>query len=117
MFGGANLILQGVWAQNWVEPDTTSWGGLAQGGFFLNPSVEAFGSFAAANVVNLQGMAQAGINWYIDRQSLKLTGRVVVPVFGNPQGVTADVLPPQGLGGGSNPNNSVSVVLQLQADF
>jgi hypothetical protein len=117
MFGGANLILQGVWAQNWVEPDTTSWGGLAQGGFFLNPSVEAFGSFAAANVVNLQGMAQAGINWYIDRQSLKLTGRVVVPVFGNPQGVTADVLPPQGLGGGSNPNNNVSVVLQLQADF
>jgi hypothetical protein len=117
MFGGANLILQGVWAQNWVEPDTTSWGGLVQGGFFLHPVIEAFGSFAAADVVDLQGMAQAGINWYIARQSLKLTGRVVVPVFGNPQGVTADVLPPQGLAGGPNPNNNVSVVLQLQAEF
>ena len=117
MFGGANLILQGIWAQDWVEPDATSWGGLVQGGFFLNPVLEAFGSFAAADVVNLQGMAQAGLNWYIDRQSLKLTGRVVVPVFGNPQGVTADVLPPQGLAGGPNPNNDVSVVLQLQAEF
>jgi hypothetical protein len=117
MFGGANLILQGIWAEDWVEPDATSWGGLVQGGFFLNPVLEAFGSLAAADVVNLQGMAQAGINWYIDRQSLKLTGRVVVPVFGNPQGVTADVLPPQGLAGGPNPNNTVSVVLQLQAEF
>jgi hypothetical protein len=117
MFGGANLILQGVWAEDWVEPDATSWGGLVQGGFFLNPVIEAFGSFAAADVVNLQGMAQAGVNWYIARQSLKLTGRVVVPVFGNPQGVTADVLPPQGLAGGPNPNNNVSVVLQLQAEF
>jgi hypothetical protein len=68
-------------------------------------------------VVNLQGMVQAGVNWYISRQSLKLTGRVVVPVFGNPQGITTEVLPPQGLAGGPTPNNNVSVVLQLQAEF
>ena len=68
-------------------------------------------------VAGLQGMAQAGVNWYISRQSLKVTGRVVVPVFGNPQGLTAEVLPPQGLAGGPAPNNNVSVVLQLQAEF
>jgi hypothetical protein len=117
MFGGANLILQGIWAYEWVEPDASSWGGLVQGGFFVNDVIEAFGSFAAADVVNLQGMVQAGVNWYISRQSLKLTGRVVVPVFGNPQGITTEVLPPQGLAGGPTPNNNVSVVLQLQAEF
>ena len=117
MFGGANLIVQGIWAEQWTSPDDTCWGGLVQGGVFVAPAVEAFTSWAMADVIDIQSTLTAGANWYIDRQSLKLTGRVVVPVAGNPRNFTSAVLPPQSLGGGPNPNNNVSFVVQLQAEF
>ena len=117
MFGGANLILQGIWADQWVERDSTSWGALAQGGVFISSDVEAFTSFGIADVGGTISTISAGANWYIDRRSLKLTARVVVPVVGNPAGVAAEVLPPQGLGGGPSPNNNASLIVQLQAAF
>jgi hypothetical protein len=117
MFGGANLILQGIWADQWVDRDSTSWGALAQGGVFLSGDVEAFASFGIADVGGTISTVSAGANWYIDREALKLTARVVVPVVGNPTGVAAEVLPPQGLGGGPDPNNNASLIVQLQAAF
>jgi len=117
MFGGANLIVQGVVADQWVSRDTTSWGALAQGGVFVAPAVEAFASGAVADVGGSQARLNVGANWYIARQALKLTAMAAVPLWGNPAGPAADVLPPQGLGGGSDPNNNVSLVVQLQAEF
>ncbi len=117
MFGGANLIVQGVVADQWVSRDTTSWGALAQGGVFVAPAVEAFASGAVADVGGSQARLNVGANWYIARQALKLTAMAVVPLWGNPAGPAADVLPPQGLGGGADPNNNVSLVVQLQAEF
>lgn len=117
MFGGANLILQGIWADQWVERGGSSWGALVQGGAFVARDVEAFMSLGMADVLGTQGALSVGANWYVDRQSVKVTGRAIVPVAGNPAGVTADVLPPQGLAGGPSPNNNVSLVLQLQVGF
>jgi len=117
MFGGANLILQGIWADQWTSRGSQSWGGLVQGGWFLGPAVESFASFAIADVVDIQSTLSTGLNWYIDRSSLKLTGRVMIPLAGSPDNFTSAVLPPQGLSGGDHPNNNVGVSVQLQASF
>lgn len=117
MFGGANLVLQGVLADEWVSSGTTSWGALAQGGVFVAPSVEAFASGCVADVGGDQARLNIGANWYIARQALKLTAMAVVPLWGSPTGPAAEVLPPQGLAGGADPNNNASLVLQLQAEF
>jgi hypothetical protein len=117
MFGGANLILQGIWADQWIDRDEQSWGGLVQGGVFLGPAVEAFTSWGIADVGGTQSRINVGANWYLDRQALKLTGMVIVPLTTIPGNAATAVLPPQGLGGGADPNNNLSVVLQLQAEF
>lgn len=117
MFGGANLLLQGVLADQWVARDTTSWGALVQGGVFVSPSVEAFASGCMADVGGTQARLNIGANWYIARQALKFTAMAVVPLWGNPTGPAAEVLPPQGLAGGPDPNDNLSLVLQLQAEF
>ncbi|MFM8768208.1 MAG: 2Fe-2S iron-sulfur cluster-binding protein, partial [Rubrivivax sp.] len=70
---GANLIVQGVVADQWGSRDTTSWGALAQGGVFVAPAVEAFASGAVADVGGSQARLNVGANWYIARQALKLT--------------------------------------------
>jgi hypothetical protein len=117
MFGGANLILQGIWADQWIDRDEQSWGGLVQGGVFLGPAVEAFTSWGIADVGGTQSRINVGANWYLDGQALKLTGMVIVPLTSIPGNAATAVLPPQGLGGGADPNNNLSVVLQLQAEF
>jgi hypothetical protein len=117
MFGGANLILQGVWADQWLDRDEQAWGGLVQGGVFLGPTVEAFTSWGIADVGGTQSRINVGANWYLDRQALKLTGMVIVPLTSIPGNAATAVLPPQGLGGGPDPNNDLSVLLQLQAEF
>ena len=70
-----------------------------------------------ADVGGTQARLNVGANWYIARQALKLTAMAVVPLWGNPAGPAAEVLPPQGLGGGAEPNNNVSLLVQLQAEF
>jgi hypothetical protein len=42
---------------------------------------------------------------------------VIVPLTSIPGNAATAVLPPQGLAGGPDPNNNLSVVLQLQAEF
>jgi hypothetical protein len=106
-----------VAADQWLSRDDTSWGALVQGGVFVAPAVEAFASAAVADVGGSQARLNVGANWYLQRQSLKLTAMAVVPLAGNPSGPAAEVLPPQGLAGGSDPNNNVSLVVQLQAEF
>ena len=117
MFGGANLILQGIWADDWVDADRASWGALAQGGVFVAPAVEAFASWGIADVGGTQNRINVGANWYLARQALKLTAMAVVPLSPVPSNFTDAVLPPQGLAGGAAPNNNLSVVVQLQAEF
>jgi hypothetical protein len=117
MFGGANLILQGIWADDWVDADRASWGALAQGGVFVAPAVEAFASWGIADVGGTQNRINVGANWYLARQALKLTAMAVVPLSPVPSNFTDAVLPPQGLAGGAAPNNDLSVVVQLQAEF
>ena len=41
----------------------------------------------------------------------------MLPVLGNFRNYLSEVLPPQGLGGGPSPNNNLSLILQLQAEF
>jgi hypothetical protein len=57
------------------------------------------------------------MNWYADHRALKVTALVIAPVDGGQPALTSAVLPPQGLGGGSNPNNNMSFSLQIQAAF
>jgi hypothetical protein len=117
MFGGANLILQGICADQWIADGGTSWGALAQGGVFVAPAVEAFASVGAADVGGTQSRINVGANWYLARQALKLTAMAVVPLSPIPSNFATAVLPPQGLAGGSAPNNNVSLLVQLQAEF
>jgi hypothetical protein len=117
MFGGANLILQGICADQWIADGGTSWGALAQGGVFVAPAVEAFASVGAADVGGTQSRLNVGANWYLARQALKLTAMAVVPLSPIPSNFATAVLPPQGLAGGSAPNNNVSLLVQLQAEF
>ena len=117
MFGGANLILQGIWADQWIDRDEQAWGALVQGGAFLSAAVEAFASWGIVDVGGTQSRLNVGANWYIDRQALKLTGMVIVPLTPIPGNVATAVLPPQGLAGGAAPDNNVSVLLQLQTEF
>lgn len=117
MLGGANLILQGVWADQWISGGGTSWGALAQGGVFVAPAVEAFASLGAADVGGTQSRINVGANWYIARQALKLTAMAIVPLSPIPSNSATAVLPPQGLAGGPSPNNNVSLLVQLQAEF
>jgi hypothetical protein len=117
MFGGANLILQGVCADQWISGGGTSWGALAQGGVFVAPAVEAFASVGAADVGGTQSRVNVGANWYLSRQALKLTAMAIVPLSPIPSNFATAVLPPQGLAGGAAPNNNVSLLVQLQAEF
>ena len=117
MFGGANLILQGVCADQWISGGGTSWGALAQGGVFVAPAVEAFASVGAADVGGTQSRVNVGANWYLSRQALKLTAMAIVPLSAIPSNFATAVLPPQGLAGGAAPNNNVSLLVQLQAEF
>ena len=117
MFGGANLILQGVCADQWISGGGTSWGALAQGGVFVAPAVEAFASVGAADVGGTQSRVNVGANWYLSRQALKLTAMAIVPLSPIPSNFATAVLPPQGLAGGAAPNNNLSLLVQLQAEF
>jgi hypothetical protein len=117
MFGGANLILQGVCADQWISGGGTSWGALAQGGVFVAPAVEAFASVSAADVGGTQSRVNVGANWYLSRQALKLTAMAIVPLSPIPSNFATAVLPPQGLAGGAAPNNNLSLLVQLQAEF
>lgn len=117
MFGGANILVQGIWADQWSSPDTTAWGGLLQGGVFLTDVLEVFGNWNIASTDGTQQYATLGMNWYADRRALKVTALVIAPVDGGQPALTSAVLPPQGLGGGSNPNNNMSLSLQIQAAF
>jgi hypothetical protein len=117
MFGGANLILQGVCADQWISGGGTSWGALAQGGVFVAPAVGAFASVGAADVGGTQSRVNVGANWYLSRQALKLTAMAIVPLSPIPSNFATAVLPPQGLAGGAAPNNNVSLLVQLQAEF
>jgi hypothetical protein len=117
MFGGANILVQGVWVDQWVSRDEAAWGGLLQGGFFLTEALEAFGNWNITSTDGTQQYATVGMNWYADHRALKVTALVIAPVDGGQPALTSAVLPPQGLGGGSNPNNNMSFSLQIQAAF
>ncbi|RLS46510.1 MAG: hypothetical protein DWH86_02705 [Planctomycetota bacterium] len=117
MFGGANILVQGVWVDQWASRHEAAWGGLLQGGFFLADSLEAFGNWNIASTDGTQQCATVGMNWYADKRALKVTALVIAPVDGGQPALTSAVLPPQGLGGGSNPNNNMSLSLQIQAAF
>lgn len=117
MFGGANLIAQGVYIADYVSSRAGAWGALVQGGFFVSDSVELFANWTIANAVGTQSVANLGGNWYIDRASLKVTARAMVPTSGNFGTFYAAFLPAQGLLDAAAPNNTVSFVLQLQMAF
>ena len=117
MFGGANILVQGVWVDQWVSRDEAAWGGLLQGGLFLADTLEAFGNWTITSTDGTQQYATVGMNWYADQRALKVTALVIAPVDGGQPALTSAVLPPQGLGGGSNPNNNMSFSLQIQAAF
>jgi hypothetical protein len=117
MFGGANILVQGIWVDQWVSRDEAAWGGLLQGGFFVTEALESFGNWNITSTDGTQQYATVGMNWYADHRALKVTALVIAPVDGGQPALTSAVLPPQGLGGGSNPNNNMSFSLQIQAAF
>jgi hypothetical protein len=84
---------------------------------FLTDVLEVFGNWNIASTDGTQQYATLGMNWYADRRALKVTALVIAPVDGGQPALTSAVLPPQGLGGGSNPNNNMSLSLQIQAAF
>lgn len=117
MFGGANLIAQGVFIDNYLQNGTSAWGALLQGGFFVSGSVELFAGWTLLHALGTQQYGNFGANWYIDRDALKVTARVMVPGGGDEANFYAVFLPAQGLLDAAAPNNQVGVSLQLQLAF
>lgn len=117
MFGGANLLAEFVWIQDYVQPGQGAWGAWLQGGVFLADPVEVFAGWTVVSLLGTQQYGTAGVNWYLHRDNLKLTAMAMIAGGGDEANFYSLYLPGMGLLDADHPNNAASMVLQLQLAF
>lgn len=117
MFGGANVMAELVWIQDYVQPGQGAWGAWLQGGAFVTDQVEAFAGWTVVSLLGTQQYGTAGVNWYLHRDALKVTAMAMIAGGGDEANFYSLYLPGMGLLDADHPNNAASMVLQLQMAF
>ncbi len=112
-FGGFALEAQGVWMRDAPGAPALGWstGAQFQASWFVLPKLETFVQACWMDTSNVPWIAQAGVNYYVDGNRLKLTAKAFVP-FG-PGDVNGLGQLSGGLGMSAQSNNA-SLVAQLQ---
>ena len=112
-FGGFALEAQGVWMRDAPGAPALGWstGAQFQASWFVLPKVETFVQGCWMNTSNVPWIAQAGVNYYVEGNRLKLTAKAFVPFgSGNVNGIGQLS---GGLGMSAQANNA-SFVAQVQ---
>ena len=116
LLGEAVLIGQYAYMRDAVGAPVLGWnqGANIQASTFVAPNVEPFVEACWMSDVPVEWIAQAGLNFYIDGDRVKITSKCVVPFGGgNVNGIRS-------IAGGlgiANADNNASFVTQLQLSF
>ena len=116
LLGGTRIQAQGVWMRDPAGGPELTWypGANLQVTTFVADRVEPFMEACWMGDVPVEWIAQAGLNFYIDGDRVKITSKCVVPFGGGNVNGIRRIAGGLGIAGA---DNNASFITQLQLSF